>query len=213
MVLGLVHTDRFRFSFVTEGFRTFTLSLLMAVFFVLPCGAEELTTQPETQVGDEIPGSTFYVPKSMFQTSQAYQAYCKSMYDLGYMNGQMEWTEAAKAFIYDPYDEEIAAALEEDRQRILKERAEDDGGIGFTETVPTYEYDTNRNTSEIADTITEAADPSLRMTEKETELQETVLTASDHSMSYGRILYDLFICLIVLGMGLFPLAMRFYRKK
>ena len=197
MVSELVRMVRSNFFIATTAYKKISLLvcgcliLLMACLVSPPCFAEEAAeTQGSIQEESyDIPGSTFYVPKSMFQTTEAYEDYCIHMYELGYMNGQFEWTDAAQAFIDDPQNLDVAEALEEDRQRILSERELE------SEEEYTSVQEPAAQQTEIVSENTDSMNSEVRMTEvSEMEEQRDVITEKKNpNISFGAILLVLFV--------------------
>ena len=129
MVLELVSTVRSRFFTGIQVFNLLAVLIAVSVAFTNPVYAESQTEETEIEENTEeneekndYTWNTFYVPKSQFMTESDYEAYCESMYNLGYMDEHYEWTSAAKKFIENPENQEIADELEADRQKRLQER-------------------------------------------------------------------------------------------
>lgn len=117
--------------FITALFAT-VISIVSPVSIVM---AGEVTTEVQTDVVAETETDvdawlsngtvtqSFYMPKSLFQSSYEYQKYCEQMYSYGYMDNGYNWTDSATEFINNPTVENYNAVTEE-AKKILKERVE-----------------------------------------------------------------------------------------
>lgn len=99
--------------------------ILLFPIHIFAAEIEGETTSIETEdVSGENCGDTFYVPKSAFRSQKDYEAYCKEMYYMGYMNEDYEWTTEAKRYIKYPNNKEITDTLNESAEKIREERKE-----------------------------------------------------------------------------------------